>query len=400
MDIVKVIKLYNRMLPHIKALAKITDLVDITGLDISSNDKTAPAHTYFLRVHIVAEKTTRKDSKIVKEYARKNIKGINVNAYNWKDPFKALEIALNDKPLKIFGRSDDETLPDLETTRSSPNQKGRSKLFRKERPRGRIQPGMSVGHKNNLAGTIGLVVYKNKEVLLVSCWHVLAFRCARVGNRINQPGFPDGNVEDRTYVANLFLPDKPDKAYPDENGDIAIARVKGKHIKDTSRRQRGTDDGTGEEIIVEKAQKASITKILPLLGEEAQKSGKASGRTFGIIDGVGMYVMRYDELEDPFVFMNGIRVKPRPTFPGDEISRPGDSGALWFYRQRDGESVGLGVHVDGEKSEKTEYAILCHLQHALRKVGLRATDLARKLPSSRIAESEVFLDDGEFDGDF
>jgi len=137
-----------------------------------------------------------------------------------------------------------------------------------------------------------------------------------------------------------------------------------------------TDNGEGNEVVVMEAHDPSLESSLELLGQQAQKSGKASGRTFGVVEGVGMYVMRYEELANPLVFMNGLRIVPRPEYPGDEISKAGDSGAVWFYLDKsdpeNSKAIGIGLHVDGEKNpeKREERAIACLLKPALDKVGV------------------------------
>ena len=68
------------------------------------------------------------------------------------------------------------------------------------------------------------------------------------------------------------------------------------------------------------------------LGMEVEKSGRTTGLTKGIVDGVSMSVsINYG---DPGVvaFTNQIRIVPRPPWPAVdvEISLGGDSGSIWL----------------------------------------------------------------------
>lgn len=222
---------------------------------------------------------------------------------------------------------------------------------------GMVQPGISIGHKNRRAGTLGAIVYQpgNPNPLLLSCWHVLSMPHAMPESRILQPGPSDGGEPESDWIAML----EPQTAFPSTAGDAALARILAPDImqRQVVRGQFGTDDGTGHPIVVEKTQRISVDD----LGEVLEKSGKTTGVTRGRIDGVGVYFLDYGMRER--IPVHGFKIVP---LQGEtrEISGPGDSGALW-YRVKD--HAGVGLHFEGEKNQAfdAEEALACHLEPIL-----------------------------------
>jgi hypothetical protein len=72
---------------------------------------------------------------------------------------------------------------------------------------GRIRPapgGISIGHKDITAGTLGCLVRKNNEVFILSNNHVLAnSNNGAIGDAILQPGPYDGGTYPADHIANL-----------------------------------------------------------------------------------------------------------------------------------------------------------------------------------------------------
>ena len=73
---------------------------------------------------------------------------------------------------------------------------------------GRIRPapgGVSIGHINITAGTLGCLVKKNNEVFILSNNHVLAnSNNGQIGDPILQPGKYDGGSYPNDHIANLY----------------------------------------------------------------------------------------------------------------------------------------------------------------------------------------------------
>jgi hypothetical protein len=212
-----------------------------------------------------------------------------------------------------------------------------------------IQPGISVSHNGQGSGTLGLVAYRpTGEPVAVSCAHVLAGPFARRDDPVFQPGVLDGGDPDFDaigYLADWFV---------DEDGDAAYAELN--RARMVGREQLATRD------VVHRAALAG-------LGDRLQKTGRGSGRTSARVDGIGLYRLALPRSRE--VWMSGFRLVPEAEGP-EEISRPGDSGAVW-YREGPGGGEGVGLHVDGEGPSgdgRPGYAIACHLPVVLERFGL------------------------------
>lgn len=249
----------------------------------------------------------------------------------------------------------------------------------------KIQPGISVGHKNRNAGTLGSIVYKNNKPMILSAWHVLAHSGAKHGDRIMQPGISDGGIPERDCIATLYKPQNPGRW-----GEGALAEIKdSRHLN--PRFQNGMRNPAQLGLV--DPSKTFISLIdeyqitLEDLGQTVSKSGKATGVTHGVIDGVGVCTMDYlispsssrSEPKRTRIAMESFRVTAIPEhmrsireeaerkvgkIVGDpmEISKPGDSGSIWFICKND-MWFGAGLHIEGEKNHthKREQAFACHL---------------------------------------
>jgi len=94
-------------------------------------------------------------------------------------------------------------------------------------PTGRFRPapgGVSIGHRDITAGTLGCLVRRNGETFILSNNHVLAnSNDAQVGDAILQPGPVDGGTIATDHIANLeaFVP--IDYAVPEPPSDCGVA---------------------------------------------------------------------------------------------------------------------------------------------------------------------------------
>lgn len=194
----------------------------------------------------------------------------------------------------------------------------------------RIDPlvaGISVGNPRITAGTLGSIVWDRASgsACLLSNWHVLAGSSAAVaGEPIYQPGAIDGGTPSDT-VATLT------RSRLDSDMDAAIATLNGSR-------------GYSRDVL-------GLSPILgiehPALGMEVCKSGRTTGVTEGVIDGLGFSGAITYQHGPTNTFHGQIHIVPRPPWPSAdyETSKGGDSGSVWID-QASGKAVGL--HYGGE----------------------------------------------------
>jgi hypothetical protein len=185
--------------------------------------------------------------------------------------------------------------------------------------------GISCGNPRVTAGTIGAIVFDRRTCrpMILSNWHVLAgASAAAVGEGILQPGRVDGGTQVVATLTRMRL---------DARMDAAVATLNG---------ARGhTRDILGLGTI------SGIDMATP--GMLVVKSGRTTGITRGVVDGVSMNVsINYG---DPGVvaFANQIRIVPRAPWPAVdyEVSMGGDSGSVWL---NEGNNRAIGLHFAGE----------------------------------------------------
>ena len=180
-------------------------------------------------------------------------------------------------------------------------------------------------------GTLGAVVRDRAsgEPMLLSAWHVLAETPeAPRGLRILQPAYADGGRA-RYVVGRL------ERHAMDRGLDAALARLSG------DRRWSDRQLGIG----------ALAGAAMPALGMRVRKSGRASGLTAGVVDGI--------DADYPVRYLGGYRrVGPVcrivPAAPGEEVSRGGDSGATWVA---EGTALAAGLHFAGQDAPETALAM-------------------------------------------
>ena len=185
--------------------------------------------------------------------------------------------------------------------------------------------GISCGNPRVTAGTIGAIVFDRRTCrpMILSNWHVLAgASAAAVGEGILQPGRVDGGTQVVATLTRMRL---------DARMDAAVATLNGArgHTRDIL--------GLG-----------AISGVDPAaLGMLVVKSGRTTGITRGVIDGVSMSVSI--DYGDPGVvaFANQIRIVPRAPWPAVdyEVSMGGDSGSVWL---NEANNRAIGLHFAGE----------------------------------------------------
>lgn len=158
-------------------------------------------------------------------------------------------------------------------------------------------------------GTLGLMVFDSDSgaPMGLSNWHVLVDPDGAKRDPVTQPGTTNsGDV-----IGSLTRWDK--------ELDCAVFTLNGSRSITTG----VVDSAPGATSLDE-----------PLIGTNVAKSGRTTGTTFGIIDGVTAQELTI--IPDP----------DRPA-PNGEISDSGDSGSVWL---RTADSAALGLHYAGESS--------------------------------------------------
>jgi hypothetical protein len=185
--------------------------------------------------------------------------------------------------------------------------------------------GISCGNPRVTAGTLGAIVFDlaTCRPMILSNWHVLAgASAAAVGEGILQPGRVDGGTQVVATLTRMRLEARMDAAVATLNG------VRG-HSRDIL--------GLGVINGIEAA----------TLGMQVVKSGRTTGITQGVVDGLSLSVSI--DYTDPGVvsFSNQIHIVPRPPWPAVnyEVSMGGDSGSVWL---NEANNNAVGLHFAGE----------------------------------------------------
>lgn len=198
--------------------------------------------------------------------------------------------------------------------------------------RARTRPligGISVGNPRVTAGTLGAIVYDRVSCkpMILSNFHVLAgARAATAGESVTQPGRVDGGTDPTDRVGTLS------RMRLDTAMDAAVAMVDAGVAVDREVLGIGTVAGT----------------TTPSLGMAIVKSGRTTGNTAGVIDGVSMSVsINYGGDVGAQMLNNQFHIVPRPPWPSvnDEISSGGDSGSVWI---EEATRLAVGLHFAGE----------------------------------------------------
>ncbi len=231
----------------------------------------------------------------------------------------------------------------------------------------RVNPligGVSVGHNNVSAGTLGAIVWDKSDgsPCMLSNWHVFCGAdTVEVGDPIYQPGRLDGG-RDGDVVGHLR------RWKLDRDADAALAELT--FAREYARDLLGLSPITGIEEE-------------PRLGQLVAKSGRTTGVTEGMIDGVGMS-LRLPYRNGPTVtFHDQIRIVPRPPWPQREyeVSRGGDSGSVWIA-ESSGKAVGLHFAGETDPSPTAEYAVANRMVRVAELLNFSVTPVFVDAPTS------------------
>jgi len=205
---------------------------------------------------------------------------------------------------------------------------------------GRVDPivgGVSCGNPRISAGTVGAIVWDRTDgaPCILSNWHVLCGSLsAQAGESIYQPGVLDGgSPADRIAELRRWRLDR--------DADAALAKLLGDRVH--SRDLLGLEPLRG----IEEGE----------LGMSVVKSGRTTGVTRGIIDGVAASV-RIDYGEKIQQFHDQLHIVPHPPWPAEdyEVSTGGDSGSVWINEDT-GKAIGLHFAGETERSPAAENAM-------------------------------------------
>jgi len=197
--------------------------------------------------------------------------------------------------------------------------------------------GISVGGQRIGYGTLGAIVWDRRDcsVNILGNWHVLARDLAATpGEPIYQPGLGDGGTRlDIVAMLNRFR--------LDQDMDAALARLNGS--RPYSRDIVGLSPVAGIEA--------------PRVGMRVIKSGRTSGVTEGIIDGVTFSPKLVYDNNVRNNFHGQIHIHPLPPWPNRdyEVAQRGDSGAVWMDAATN-RAVGLHFCSETNNAPQREFA--------------------------------------------
>ena len=214
-----------------------------------------------------------------------------------------------------------------------------------------MAPGVSIGHVNVSAGTLGCFVQENgsRDLRVLSNWHVLDGG-GSVGDAIAQPGRADDPSTAENLSGRLV------RSFVGFEGDCAIASIVGRDADQTI-----LGLGTAVRRIAD-----------PALGDLVVKSGRTTGVTHGVVTRVQTITkLSYRSVGEKRVF--GFEIGPDPSRPApdDEISMGGDSGSSWMAVDASGaaKDTMLGLHFAGETAG-AEHAVACYATKVFAKLGI------------------------------
>lgn len=241
-----------------------------------------------------------------------------------------------------------------------------------------VQPGISIGHEDISAGTLGCIVYDNTTgaPYALSNWHVLQGTTGEIGDQVVQPGPHDDNRLNRNQFGKVV------RSHLGPAGDCAVAS-----IDERAFNAEILDLGVTLEKIGE-----------PELGDKVVKSGRTTNVTHGIVSRIHTVTRLNYGGNVGQKIVGGFEIEPDPENParGNEISMGGDSGSAWIFKS-DGEITDTlaGLHFAGEgRADPNERALACYAQSVFEKLNItfkRVTEGGKTLRPPELGYNEDFL---------
>jgi endonuclease G len=215
-----------------------------------------------------------------------------------------------------------------------------------------ILPGVSVGNVKVTAGTIGCIVYDKNDgtPLILSNWHVLHGPAGALGDVVVQPGPHDDNRIGRNRLGQLR------RSHLGVAGDCAVATIEDRRFEAAILGLGVAPEQLGD----------------PELDDKVVKSGRTTGVTHGVVRRIDTIAkISYDSAGVHAI--GCFEIGPDPAnLPADgEISKGGDSGAVWMFKAANGRAgtVLAGLHFGGEMGSSTdEHALACLPQSVFEKL--------------------------------
>ncbi|WP_133272438.1 DNA/RNA non-specific endonuclease [Hymenobacter radiodurans] len=235
-----------------------------------------------------------------------------------------------------------------------------------------IVPGISVSHAKGMAGTIGCIVYDQHSgaPYILSNWHVLHGPGGQIGDEVVQPGLYDDNRVAQNRLGKLV------RSHLGAAGDCAIASIEGRNFQADILDLDVAIDEIGE----------------PELGDTVIKSGRTTGVTQGVVTRIHTIArINYGGLVGNQA-IGCFEIGPDPAhLPADgEISKGGDSGAVWLFKSDSGRTTRImaGLHFAGETAGSLhEQALACYAKSVFEKmeISLSAPTLLQQTVENQLA---------------
>lgn len=221
-----------------------------------------------------------------------------------------------------------------------------------------IVPGVSIANEKVTAGTIGCIAFDKQTgtPYVLSNWHVLNGPNGIIGDRVVQPGpFDDDRVQ-QNQLGKLV------RSHLGAAGDCAIASIESRSFR---------SEIFGLNVIPEQIGE-------PELGDKVIKSGRTTDITHGIVTRIHTMVKINYGKPAGLQAIGGFEIGPDPkNMPADgEISKGGDSGALWLFKLPNGKAskIMAGLHFAGEGAgDPNEHAIACYAKSVFEKLNITLT---------------------------
>ncbi|MFE3447086.1 DNA/RNA non-specific endonuclease [Nocardia sp. NPDC059180] len=206
-----------------------------------------------------------------------------------------------------------------------------------------VLPGVSIANTKETAGTLGCIVYDATDgtPLVLSNWHVLHGPDGAIGDVVVQPGPHDDNRTQRNRLGVLK------RSHLGVAGDCAVATIEDRRFETGILGIDVTPEELGD----------------PELGDTILKSGRTTSVTHGVVRRVDVIVkISYGAAGEQRIGCFEIGADPAHPATDDEISRGGDSGAVWMFKTANGttDKVMAGLHFGGETdASPDEHALAC-----------------------------------------